>query len=148
MKEYMLSVFLISALVGVLSLIAYRGKSDPSRLALGIILVYVVVSPLSELPLEFDFNNLLGEISVPSGEVEGVAEEAFAEGIARAVASKFSLSEENVRVTVYGFDFSSMTAERIRIYLSGRGALADYKQIEKYINEQKIGECECEIEIG
>ena len=93
-------------------------------------------------------NLLGGGISIPLGEVDAVAEEAFAEGIARAVASKFSLPEEDIRVTVQGFDFSSMSAERIRIFLSGRAALADYKQIEKYINEQQMGECECEIEIG
>ena len=149
MREYMLSVFMISAVVGVLSVIAYRGKGDPSRVALGIILVYVVISPISDLSGGFDLSSIIdGSVNVPSGETAGVAEEAFADGIVKAVASEFSLSEEDIRVVLYGFDFSKMSAERIRIVLSGKAAFADYKQIEKYINEQEMGECECEIEIG
>ena len=95
MKEYMLSVFFISGIIGVLSLIAYRGKNDPSKAALGIILVYSVFSPITELPSEFDFGGFIENGgSISESEHELVAEEAFAEGVALAVADEFSLDQK------------------------------------------------------
>ena len=151
MSEYAVCVFVISALVGLLSHISYKGKGDPSRIALAIILIYVVISPVADLVREVDgelfaeqnyYSSLIGD------EYAGVAEQAFAGGILTAVADEFSLDEENIRVELYGFEFEKMRAERIRIVLSGRAALADRKGIEKYINRLERGVCECEIEIG
>ena len=149
MNEYMTQVFAVTGLVGVLSLLAYRGKSDPSRLALGVILIYTVISPLASMSADFNINDIISNApAAPEGEYGVVLEEAFAEGIRLAVAEKFSLVREDIRVSLNGFDESKMRAERIRIMLSGRATLADYKRIEKYINELGVGECDCEIEIG
>ena len=77
-----------------------------------------------------------------------VAEDAFARGIGRAVEEKFSLEEGSVDVKVIGFDFEKMRAESIKIILSGRSVVADYRGIEKYVNSMEIGKCEVVIEIG
>ncbi len=151
MSEYAIGVFVISALVGLLSHIAYKGKSDPSGFALAIVLLYVVISPLADMVGEMDTDSFFGtdyDSSLVGDGYSGVAEQAFAEGIRSAVADEFSLDGENIRVELYGFDFERMRAERIRVILSGKAALADYKGIEKYINGLERGVCECEIEIG
>ncbi len=151
MSEYAIGVFVISAIVGLLSHLSYKGKGDPSRIALAIVLLYVVLSPIADMAENFDTGSLFEVEYDPSiiGEgYEAVAEEAFRRGIAEAVADEFSIDEENLRVELGGFDFENMRADKIRLILSGRAALADYKGIEKYVNGLGIGVCECEIEIG
>lgn len=148
MSEYAIGVFVISAVVGVCSHIAYKGKSDPSHLALAIVLLYVVVSPIAEMTLSGSLAKPEYDESIIGDGYEGVAEQAFGRGILSAVADEFSLDTENLRVAIDGFDFEKMRAERIRVILSGRAALADHKGIEKYINSLDRGVCECEIEIG
>ena len=151
MSEYAVGVFLISALVGMLSHLSYGGRSDISKLALSVLMLYVVVAPLADMVKNTDFKSLFevdyNEEIITDG-YEGIAEDAFAKGIESAVADKFSLSEDNIRVRVVGFDFENMRAEKIQVILSGRAALADYKSIEKYLNGLNVGVCECEIEIG
>lgn len=151
MSEYAIGVFVISALVGILAHLSYKGRGDPSKLALAIVMLYVVVSPIAAMTEELDFDSIFDvkyDSSIIGWGYEGVAEEAFSEGILSAVANEFSLSEDDLRVEVGGFDFENMKAEKIRVILSGRAALADYKGIEKYLNGLDIGVCECEIEIG
>lgn len=151
MSEYAVGVFLISAIVGMLSHLSYGGKSDISKLAFSVLMLYVVVAPLADTVKNTDFKSLFevgyNEEIITDG-YEVVAEDAFVRGIESAVAEKFSLSKDNIRVRVVGFDFENMRAEKIRVTLSGRAALADYKAIEKYLDGLNIGECRCEIEIG
>lgn len=151
MSEYAVGVFLISAIVGMLSHLSYGGKSDISKLALSVLMLYVVVAPLADMVKNTDFKSLFevgyNEEIITDG-YEVVAEDAFIKGIESAVAEKFSLSKDNIRVRVVDFDFENMRAEKIRVTLSGRAALADYKAIEKYLDGLNIGECRCEIEIG
>ena len=64
------------------------------------------------------------------------------------MAEKFSLDRENIRVRLYGFDKDSLTADRIRVILSGGAALADYKAVEKYVDGLGVGDCDVEIELG
>jgi hypothetical protein len=75
-------------------------------------------------------------------------EEFFADGVALAVAEKFSLDRDDIRVSLRNFNIENMSAERIRLTLSGVAALADYKAVERYVNSLDIGECDVEIEIG
>lgn len=148
MSEYAIGVFVISAVVGICSHISYKGKSDPSKLALAIVLLYVVVSPIADMTLSGSLIGAEYDPSIIGDGYEVVAEQAFSEGILAAVADEFSLDKENLRVEIDGFDFEKMRAERIRVILSGRAAFADHKGIEKYINGLDRGVCECEIEIG
>ena len=65
-----------------------------------------------------------------------------------SAAEKFSLDRDLVRVNVVGFDFENMCAQSIEVVLSGRAAMADYRAIERYINDMDIGECNVEVGIG
>lgn len=151
MREYAVSVFVISAVAAVLSQLAYRGSSDPSRFAISVVILYVVIAPLGSLLGEIDIDSILNpplNLPVEQEGYEQVAARAFADGVAKAVAEEFSLERESLRVELRGFDFKNMRAEKIRIILSGRSALADYKEIERYVDRLGMGDCECEIEIG
>ena len=151
MSGYALGVFAICLVGGVLTLLSY-GSAVSERVVIGIVTLYIIISPLasglSDFNLDGWLESLKGENIQVAPEYEGVIEESFADGVARAVAEKFSLDKENIRVSLSGFDFSNLRAEKIRISLSGRAALADYKAVEKYVNGLELGECDVEIEIG
>ena len=144
MKAYVIGVFLIATIVSMLRLIGYRsGVSE--RLALGIICVYVVLSPIKNLTVD-SLDNLF---DIPEIETEDGAgqmlEDALSTGIARSIADEFSLKIENISVNLFDFDKESMTAGRIEIILSGSAVTADYRLIEAFVNEMNIGECRVEI---
>ena len=140
----MIGVFLIATIVSMLRLIGYRsGVSE--RLALGIICVYVVLSPIKNLTVDslddlFD----IPEIDTEDGAGQ-ILEDALATGIAGSIADEFSLKIENISVNLFDFDKESMTAGRIEIILSGPAVTADYRLIEAFVNEMNIGECRVEI---
>ena len=144
MKAYVIGVFLIATIVSVLRLIGYRsGVSE--RLALGIICVYVVLSPIKNLSAE-GFDNLFDIPEIDTGEGAGqILEDALATGIARSISEEFYLKRENISVRLFDFDKESMTAGRIEIILSGSAVTADYRLIEGFVNEMNIGECRVEI---
>ena len=144
MKAYVIGVFLIAALVSVLRLIGYHSGAG-ERLALGIICVYIVLSPIKNLSAE-GFDNLfdIPEIEVDDGAGQ-ILEDALAKGVARSVSQEFSLKTEDILVRLFAFDKESMTAESIEVILSGSAVTADYRAIEGFVNEMNIGECRVEI---
>lgn len=150
MSQYAISVFGI-CLIGGICLSLSHGSGRVQSLAVGIITLWVILSPLSDVIMHFDPDGWLDSTDFPeyeSGEMDHIIEDAFADGLARAVAEKFSLDSGDIRIKLYGFDKNEMNAEKIMIILSGRAALADYKAVEKYVDEMEIGECNVEIEIG
>ena len=151
MREYMTSVFAVSALLSILSLVAYRSSLESvRRLAFGMILLSVVAAPavkgISELS-GLDPDMLIPKFELDSDSAE-LYETAFAEGVADAVCEKFELVRSEVRVLADGFSSEDWRARKIRVILSGRASLADVSGIERFINRLDIGECEVEIEIG
>ena len=140
----MIGVFLIATIVSMLRLIGYRsGVSE--RLALGIICVYVVLSPIKNLTVDSldDFFDI-PEIETEDGAGQ-ILEDALSTGIARSIADEFSLKPDNISVNLFDFDKESMTAGRIEIILSGSAVTADYRLIEAFVNEMNIGDCRVEI---
>ena len=148
----MTSVFAMSALLSVLSLLSYKSSLDSTRkLAFGLILLSVTATPAISAAAELS-NIGAGEI-IPEFELgeqgtEELYESAFAEGVAAAVCEKFELRASDVRVLVEGFSADEWRCDKIRIILSGGASFADTSGIERFINRLEIGECEAEIEIG
>lgn len=151
MTEYTLAVFAVLVLCGLLSLLCY-GSGTAEKTAVGIIAAFVIISPLVTSFKNIDIDKALDSLTGGSYEADAdcsqVAEEAFAEGIAQAVADKFYLNKENIRVKIIDFDMKKMSAEQIKIALRGGAAFADYRGIEAYVNSLEMGECTVEIEIG
>lgn len=151
MKGYLLSVFAICVVAALLGFLSHGRLRSTEKIVIGIIMLYVLLSPLSTAIKNLDPNDIFS-FDIPSSENMGnasaVAEEAFGRGIAVAVAEEFSLEVSNIRVKTDGFDFEKMSAERIKVTLSGKAAAADHRAIESYLNKQNLGRCEVEIEIG
>ncbi len=152
MKEYMTGVFLASAIISLLNHISYRSALDGVRkFAMGLILLSVTASPLLialDSFANFDPESIIPDIEDMTEGDDELYEKAFREGIASAVAEKFDLRREDIRVLTEGFSPSVWQCEKIRVILSGLSVLSDYHKIENYVNEIGIGECEVKIEIG
>lgn len=152
MNGYLSSVFIVSMISGLFGYLSFGKLRSAERVVMGVILLYVIIAPLSDLVSDFDPNDIFSSINSSDvqydEELSMVAEEAFAEGIKLALAEEFSISRDDIRVKVFGFDLEGMSGEKIKVSLSGKAALADYRAIESFLNKQNIGECEVEIEIG
>ena len=152
MKEYLISVVLITALVALAShFLSGTDAAGYGRLSLGIVLLWAVLSPLASLLSALPSLPNLPE--PPAGDTdaplyEQYAEEGFCEGIALAVEERFGISAEHISVRVEGFDITKMRAERVRILLRGKAAFADSRAIAAFVEGEGLGECEVEIEIG
>ena len=151
MNEYFISVFVICTVTGILGLLSYNNKNGAERAALGIILLFVVLSPISEIITsfnseDFDPENILADMQPETGLSEALAA-ALCDGICRAVGEEFSLDDGELTATVYGFDVKNMKAEKIRILLTGRAALSDSKAIKEFVEKMEVGECEVRIEL-
>ena len=147
MREELFYFISISAVTALASAISYSAQDSKIKLALGIMLFASVLTPTVEIIRS------LGDFRLPeysSGDygnmAEEVAEDAFCRGIRRAVADKFYITEDEISVETAGFCYSEMSAERITIELSGRGASADTRGVRAYI-EREFGECEVKIKI-
>ncbi len=151
MSEYAIGVFAICLVGGALMKLSY-GSTDLSRIAIAIITIYVISAPLVSAIKDADFEGVFEEIGAAEGdfdaEYEPYAKSAFEKGICLAVAKEFSLDEGNIEALASGFDFQAMRAEGIKVILSGRAAMGDYRLIEEYLNNLDIGECRVEIKIG
>lgn len=151
MSEYAIGVFAICLVGGVLMKLSY-GSGDMSRVAILIITVYVIAAPTVDVIKDTDFNALFDKVQVSDSqhreEYEKLTRQAFEKGVCAAVAIEFSIDEGDIEAVASGFDPEKMKAEVIKVILSGRAALYDFRLIEKYINELNIGECRVEIKIG
>ncbi len=152
MSEYFASVVLISSLVAFFELFSYSGGEEKGeKLAVSVIMIYLIISPL--LPIveglsDFDISEITsaGE-ELEDGAYLDVGEEAFREGIAKLLSEKWGLEKNKTVVTVVGFDFNQMKAERIIITLLSKGITVDFHEIEAYIEEAGLGECEVKYAI-
>ena len=160
MYEYLISVTVISAMLGLISYLSYPGSSEKNtRFAVSVLLIYTSMLPIltfvSRLADGGELSFIDGirqeaENNLPDTEQEyiAVSEEAIKKGISKLIFTEYGVAEENVKIYIYGFDFEKMRAENIKIILRSAGALADYRSIEAYVNSLGIGECEVNIEFG
>ena len=152
MSEYITSIIAVSILSYLAMLFSYGGASERAvKAAVSMIVIYTVSSPVICFVSDFSPEDLEFVISDADIELDceyvRVAEEAFLDGVALAVCKEFDIDSENIGVTVYGFDFEKMCAEKIKILLYGRAALADGRAISEYVSSSGLGDCEVDIGI-
>ena len=154
MKEYFISIIFMSFAAGLASFVSYPSAMEKcAKAAISLLVMFVVITPLLSLVGsigDIDFDELKENIITEDGEGEYIktAEKAFELGIKRLLSDKYGLSEDEVSVFIIGFDFEKMRAEKIKITLSGRAALSDYRSIEEYVEKNNLGECEVNISLG
>lgn len=150
MSGYFLTVFAVCAVLGALGMITYKENSAIERAALAIIILYTVSAPIADAVLsggEFSIDLRADEAEILDDGYLEVAKEAFELGIRRAIAEKYSINLDDISVRSVDFNFNEMKARRIKVLLTGLGALSDRRGVEKYLNSLGIGECEVDIEI-
>ena len=152
MREYFVLAASLSVLVALGGLMIYGEEGGKSaRAAMGVILLCTLSIPPAKAVLalrDADIGGLFEEVGeVGGGSVLGeVASESFAEGTEKMICERFSISEDEVEVHVFGLDTSSMRAEKIVVVLRGRGALSDLRGIRAAVEDAGLGKCEVNIE--
>ena len=155
MADYLISVVVMSAILGFISYASYPDSSSKAtKFAASVLLLYVAALPIGELITglsdgDFDASGIVGSVNEieDDGEYIEVAKSAFIEGISKLLFTEYGIKPENASIKVEGFDFKNMRCERIKITLYDKEALADFRSIEEYISESGLGECEVNIEI-
>ena len=154
MTQYLTSLVAISSLVGVCSYISYGEVEDKlTKSAMALMLVYVTVAPIVSLAASFaedgffKYGEELSDIAIEDTEFHESAEDAFSSGIKQLLKEEFSISETDTEVVIFGFDSIKMKADKVKIILKGRAAMADSRGIIQRINEINIGECEVELRV-
>ena len=149
MTGYAAAVFAACCIGGLLGLCFYKdGRAE--SLSLGIITLFIIVSPLAELRgMGGDLSDILDtpEIGIGSDYADAV-ERAEADGIRRAISEKFRINKDEIDVSLNDFDTESLSACRVTVYLRGSAMLSDYRGVKKYVEEISSGECVVEIEVG
>lgn len=144
MGEYLLSIITLAIIFDVLELFSAERYKGLTRAAMSLILVMAIISPLPSLVEKIGGDLDFSEIE---GSGEDIRLSAFGDGIREYISSEFDLDSDEVAVEIVGFDKEEMKCEKILITLSGRAALADYKRVERLIDELGLGEAEVKIEI-
>ena len=155
LAEYLVSVIIMSASLGFISYLEYsQGMGKATKFAASVLLLYTVLTPIVSFVSTLDENDLdvffsdTGADNFEDGAYAEVAEQSFKDGICKLLFTKYGVESENAEVIVYGFDFSSMSAEKIKIILSGTDVLSDWRGIGAYISKSGLGECEVTINLG
>ncbi len=153
MREYAISLIMVSLLCAVLSTLSPEGKMKrPISFSLSLVLLCVLISPLfgalgniKDISQEFFLNtDVSSDEPVANPDFEKETEDAICEGLIIALSDKFGMSEENIKakckIKIIG---SEVLFLRVEITLSGRAVFSDIRKIEEYI-ESSLG-CECEV---
>ena len=145
MGEYLLSITTLAISFDLLEIMSAERYKALTRAAVSLILIMAIITPLPSLigKIQGDLDFSMGD----SIEGEDIRLASFEEGIAGYIASEFDLLREEVEVEAINFNSNVMKAEKILITLTGRAVLANYKSIEKAVNQLGLGVAEVKIEI-
>ena len=151
MIEHFALVFAVAFAAAVASFVSYDGgKGLGARGAIAIILLLAVSRPIIAFATDIcenrepTFSGFDAELDY---EYEEVAMDAFKNGIIELLAEEYSLERENFSVKTEGFDFSTLTAEKIYVTLYGRAAFCDPLAVERLIENYGLGECYAQVGI-
>ena len=152
LNEYAITVLKLSLFVGVALNLAHPKQEKVIRLSLGIILLSAVTLPFVDIIADNGLNLdlILPDEGIDVEVSDDAIEEAFEDGIREYICSSYGLSSSDVKVMADGFDLSSMTASRLYVTLSGKGAYVDYRALADHLAEEftRGGECRIELDIG
>lgn len=144
MKEAAVYFICVITVIAFSSFVSYSGEEAcGGSFALGIILAAALLSPLSKIPLELSLNINNAPSELPSDISSDVVLEAYCEGVSYAIADKFGLNEEKIRIGCRNFSAEKMSADEIVVTLYGECVYADLRGIREYT--EKI--CKCSVVI-
>ena len=149
MKQYFLSIIMVSLVGSVVSMIAPEGEggglSRHVSLAVGVCLILVCFAPAAsavEWLRELDIEAVLPDGDENRAEYESIFDSAYTEaeidnlceGIKSAVCQKFGLDPLSLSISVRLADGEQgKTLERVFLTLYGSAIWADTEEIERYL---------------
>ena len=150
MRDYLVSLLLVSAVTAVLGLLPSEEKM---RRTVGFVLSLAVLSAvalplpalLSELPREYEgiLDRLDGASAEGSDYLTAETLSAVAEGISAHLAERYGLPREEITAEAFGeIVGDTLILRRVTLTLGPRAAMADVPSIVKYIEANTAAECE------
>jgi hypothetical protein len=150
MKEYVISIIVVSIIGSVVSVIAPEGEggglSRHVRLAVGVCIILVCFAPTVravEWLGEFDIGSVLPDDGENAEQYESIFDRAYSEaeidnlceGIKSVVAQKFGLDPLSFKVSVrLNGDEGEKSLSRVTLTLYGSAIWADTGAIEEYLS--------------
>ena len=150
-SNYLVLALSVGLLTSVFSLLSHTAYKAETNMALGILSLALLILPVFGLVgsgISFpEFDSVPAAIGGDFGEA---LLEPFSQGIERYIAEEFSVSREDVTVSVYGLLPEKMRAERITVTLRGSGVLIDTAALRRIVAENftDMGDCEVKLEFG
>lgn len=162
MRSYLLSVFLISVALSVVSLLSPEGEKGGMakhlRLLTSLLLICVLIAPLGGLirglrdwtegdfflpglegDLEEDYQNELQE------SLDDASRDYFTQTLTRTLEEKFSIATGQIRCKVF-WNENGNAPERVTVILSGGAIWKDPAQIEEFVTSLLGCPCQTAIE--
>ena len=149
MSAYLAVLVTVSALVTLGTALLYR-EDGAERMAFLLLLLYVSAVPLIGAVRDFDIGALDFDAVTGEGYYDASASvgcDAFEAGVRAFIAEEFSLDVADISVEACGFSPETVSADLIRVTLSGRARLADRHAIKEKIEKNALGGCEVKIAI-
>ena len=149
MKELFITVLCLSLISSVLLFVCEDMRFKKIiEWGIGLVFVSVIINPVISLARDFDF--IVPELDMPEGGIGYIeyTEDAFKEGIRAALCEKYGIEGEDVLIECQGFDFSSMSCEKITVTLKGKAAMSDSASIKEYLKKSLCKECYVHLEFG
>lgn len=151
MKQYVISILIVGVIGSIVNLLTPSGErgsiSSHVRLATGLVLILVCVSPLLTVVRglgELDISDILGGASeIEKEEYQSIFDESYSAaeienvkaGIKSILWDKFGIAEDEcyVSVTTESGEDGKRSIKRIFINLYGRAILKNTDEIESYL---------------
>ena len=147
MTEYamtLIGVCILSVAVGVL--LAESGYEKCANAAMGIILLYAILSPIPALLGDIAYLKDSSTLPEYDDAFTDAIEGGAAEGIRLAVCEEFGLDPGNVEVDAVKMQGDSISFERISITLKGAAVISDYRKIREFVEDMALGRCEVRLD--
>ena len=150
-KSYLILAIAVGLLSSVVSLLSHTSFKAETSMALGLLTLALLVTPV--------FSLLLSGVSFPEpgslpsaigGELSEITEDAFTEGIEKYICEEYGVESDEVAVSCFGFLPRELRAERIEVSLSGGGVFIDLSSLERTVEESftQNGKCEVNLNFG
>lgn len=146
MSEYFVYIISVLGTVAFCSFVSFGGETEKYvRFVLGTVLLCALTVPTAARLKNFSLSDFVfTDTEISGSHTAKVLEQAYSEGVGRAVADEFSLSEGSVEVRCRGFSEETVRADFLYVTLSADAAFSDIRRIRSYVSEN-FGECEVTV---
>lgn len=142
-------MMLLCLAVGLAGALLHDAARDISILAIGVISLSALISPIVSLGSMLDAVPFPDEsLALPSDGLSEVIEESYADGIESFVSSTWSVSRDEVCARIGGFSTLDARVNELTVTLTGRAALIDTRSVrDRLAKEFLLPDGKCRVVI-